>query len=259
VRGTRFNTGGGIQMALDAGAMPYGNWSGAHAVSWDANAPEFGDLAVGDGFQKHSYPFGVMINNRGQRFVDEGADFRNYTYARYGREVLAQPNHVAWQLFDAKVDHLLRDEYRIRQVTKVTADSVAELCARMEGVDAEAAQRTIDAFNAAVQRQVPFNPNVKDGRRTIGLAIDKTNWANPIDAPPFKAFSVTCGLTFTFGGVRVDTSGQVLDTEMAPMPGLYAAGELVGGLFYGNYPGGTGLMAGSVFGRLAGRSAAGAG
>jgi tricarballylate dehydrogenase len=103
------------------------------------------------------------------------------------------------------------------------------------------------------------SPRSQDGRRTIGLAIDKTNWANPIDAPPFKAFSVACGLTFTFGGVRVDTSGQVLDTEMAPMPGLYAAGELVGGLFYGNYPGGTGLMAGSVFGRLAGRSAAGAG
>ncbi len=116
MRGTRFNTGDGIRMALDAGAAARGHWSGCHAVGWDANAPEFGDLAVGDGFQKHSYPFGIMVNARGQRFVDEGADFRNYTYAKYGREILAQPGQIAWQIFDAKVTSLLRDEYRIRQV-----------------------------------------------------------------------------------------------------------------------------------------------
>lgn len=255
IRGTRFNTGDGIQMALDVGAMPYGNWSGAHAVAWDMNAPEFGDLAVGDGFQKHSYPFGLVINNDGKRFVDEGYDFRNYTYARYGREVLAQPNHAAWQVFDSKVDHLLRDEYRIRQVTKVTADTLEELCARMEGVDGQAAHDTITEYNAAVQTETTFNPNVKDGRRTSGLAIDKTNWANTIDTPPFQAYGVTCGLTFTFGGLRIDTDGRVLDTEQDVIPGLYAAGELVGGLFYGNYPGGSGLIAGSVFGRLAGTTA----
>ncbi|MEL7154979.1 MAG: FAD-dependent tricarballylate dehydrogenase TcuA [Actinomycetota bacterium] len=255
VRGTRFNTGDGIRMALDIGAMPFGNWSGAHAVGWDMNAPEFGDLAVGDGFQKHSYPFGIIINNDGQRFVDEGYDFRNYTYARYGREVLAQPGQAAWQVFDAKVDHLLRDEYRIRQVTKVTADSLEELCARMEGVDATAAHETITAYNAAVDQGTPFNPNVKDGRATRGLAVDKTNWANTIDEPPFQAYGITCGLTFTFGGLRIDDAGQVLDTDLEPIPGLYAAGELVGGLFYGNYPGGSGLIAGSVFGRLAGTTA----
>ncbi|MEM7337084.1 MAG: FAD-dependent tricarballylate dehydrogenase TcuA [Actinomycetota bacterium] len=255
VRGTRFNTGDGIAMALDAGAMPYGNWSGAHAVGWDANAPEFGDLAVGDGFQKHSYPFGIIVNNDGRRFVDEGYDFRNYTYARYGREILAQPNQVAWQVFDARVDHLLRDEYRIRQVTKVTADSLEELCARMEGVDGHAAAATIAEYNEAVRTDIAFDPNVKDGRRTEGLTVNKTNWANPIDQPPFQAYQITCGLTFTFGGLRVDGGGQVLDTDLDPIPGLYAAGELVGGLFYGNYPGGTGLMAGAVFGHLAGNSA----
>ncbi len=121
VRGTRFNTGDGIRMALDVGAAARGHWSGCHAVGWDANAPEFGDLAVGDGFQKHSYPFGIMVNARGQRFVDEGADFRNYTYAKYGREILLQPGQIAWQIFDAKVTSLLRDEYRIRQVSRVTA------------------------------------------------------------------------------------------------------------------------------------------
>ena len=87
VRGTCFNTGDGIRMALEVGASPYGNWSGCHAVGWDYNAPEFGDLAVGDGFQKHSYPFGIMVNATGRRFVDEGADFRNYTYAKYGRVI----------------------------------------------------------------------------------------------------------------------------------------------------------------------------
>ena len=256
VRGTRFNTGDGIAMALDIGAMPYGNWSGAHAVAWDYNAPEFGDLAVGDGFQKHSYPFAIVLNQDGRRFVDEGADFRNYTYARYGREILAQPGHSAWQLFDASTEHLQRDEYRIRQVTKVTADRIEELCARMEDVHTEQALATISEFNAAVDRSVPFDPNVLDGRRTRGLGPDKTNWAMPIETPPFSAFRVTCGLTFTFGGLRIDETGCVIDTDLRPIKGLYAAGELVGGLFYGNYPGGSGLSAGAVFGRLAGSSAA---
>ena len=242
-------------MALDIGAMPYGNWSGAHAVAWEYNAPEFGDLAVGDAFQKHSYPFGIVLNNNGERFIDEGADFRNYTYAKYGREILAQPEHSAWQIFDSKVDHLLRDEYRIKQITKVQADSVEELCARMEGVDTNAAIATIRAYNASVNTAIDFDPNVKDNRSTIGLEINKSNWANTVDEPPFQAFNVTCGLTFTFGGLRINQQGQVLDTDLDAIPGLHAAGELVGGLFYGNYPGGTGLMAGAVFGRLAGKSA----
>ena len=95
VRGTRFNTGDVIKMALDIGAAPAGNWSGCHAVGWERNAPEFGDLVVGDAFQKHSYPFGIMLNADGRRFVDEGADFRNYTYAKYGRVILAQPGQFA--------------------------------------------------------------------------------------------------------------------------------------------------------------------
>ena len=115
---------------------------------------------------------------------------------------------------------------------------------------------TVQEYNAAVQTQVAFDPNVKDGRRTVGLAVDKTNWANTLAVPPFEAYSVGCGITFTFGGLKIDTTSQVLDMDDAPIPGLYAAGELVGGLYYFNYPGSTGLMAGSVFGRIAGRSAA---
>ena len=255
VRGTRFNTGDGIRMALDIGAAPYGNWSGCHAVGWERNAPEFGDLNVGDSFQKHSYPFGIIVNANGNRFVDEGADFRNYTYAKYGREILAQPGQYAWQVFDQKVQHLLRDEYRIKQITKVQAETLEDLVMRMGDVDPDGFCKTVKDFNAAVRTDIPFDPNIKDGRATDGLAIPKSNWANRLDEPPYVAFSITCGITFTFGGLRVNTDAAVLDGDLRPIPGLFAAGELVGGLFYFNYPGGTGLMSGSVFGRVAGTSA----
>jgi tricarballylate dehydrogenase len=256
VRGTRFNTGDVIRMALDVGAAPVGNWSGCHAVAWDRNAPEFGDLAVGDGFQKHSYPWAVYINAQGKRFVDEGADFRNYTYAKYGRVILNQPQQFAWQIFDAKVKAQLRDEYKIRQVTKVTANTLEELVQKLDDVDAQAALTELKAYNAAVRQDIPFNPNVKDGRCTQGLAIPKSNWANTLDTPPFEAYAVTCGITFTFGGLRINTDAQVVSTDGEPVPGLFAAGELVGGIFYFNYPGGTGLTNGAVFGRIAGASAA---
>ncbi|HEY3798230.1 MAG TPA: FAD-dependent tricarballylate dehydrogenase TcuA [Caulobacteraceae bacterium] len=255
VRGTRFNTGEGIRMALAAGAAPFGNWSGCHAVGWDRNAPDFGDLAVGDGFQKHSYPLGVMLNANGERFVDEGADFRNYTYAKYGRAILAQPGQFAWQVFDGHVTPLLRDEYRLKGVTRVRADTLEELCAKLEDVDPVRALATLRAFSAAVNTDAAFDPNVKDGRGTAGLPVPKSNWANPYDTAPFEAYAVTCGVTFTFGGLKIDHAGRVIDVDQAAIPGLYAAGELVGGLFYNNYPGGSGLMAGAVFGKIAGESA----
>jgi tricarballylate dehydrogenase len=256
VRGTRYNTGLGIKMALEIGAMPYGHWSGCHAVGWDLNAPPFGDVNVGDQFQKHSYPWGIMINANGERFVDEGADFRNYTYAKYGRVVLEQPGMFAWQIFDAKIIPMLRDEYRIKQVTKVRADTLEEFVKKLEGVDAARCLREIQEYNKAVRTDVPFNMAIKDGRCTTGLRINKSNWANTIDRPPFEAYGVTCGVTFSFGGVKISREGEVEDTAGKPIPGLYAAGELVGGIFYHNYPGGTGLTSGAVFGRLSGTSAA---
>ena len=256
VRGTRHNTGDGIRMALEVGAMPYGLWSGCHAVGWDRNAPEYGDPAVGNRFQKHSYPFGISINARGERFVDEGSEFRNYTYANYGRAVLNQPGQFAWQVFDGQTLHLLRDEYRISQVTKIAAASLGELVAKMDGVDAERTLQTIRQFNAAVRTDVPFDPSREDGRSAIGLAVAKSNWATAIDTPPFEAYAVTCGITFTYGGLRINGAAEVLDRAARPIDGLYATGELVGGLFHSNYPGGAGLMAGAVFGRIAGASAA---
>lgn len=256
VRGTRYNTGDGLQMAFDVGAAARGHWSGCHAVGWDLNAPEFGDLKVGDGFQKHCYPYGITVNARGERFVDEGADFRNFTYAKYGKAVLEQPQHFAWQIFDAKADPLMRDEYRIREVTKVRADSLEELATKLDGVDPDGFLRTIREFNAAVPDGPAFNPNVRDGRSTVGLALPKSNWARTIDEPPFEAYGIGCGITFTFGGLRVSTAGEVISEEGAPIPGLFAAGELVGGLYYFNYPAGSGLTSGAVMGRVAGTSAA---
>ena len=196
-----------------------------------------------------------MVNATGRRFVDEGADFRNYTYAKYGRVILNQPNQFAWQIFDQKVTHLLRDEYRIRQVTKVTADTIEELAPKLEGVDPVAFVDEIKRWNAAVRTDIPFNPNVKDGRTTKGLDVVKSNWANTLDEGPFEAYQVTCGLTFTFGGVRIDGNAQVQSTDYKPLKGLFAAGEMVGGIFYFNYPGGSGLINGAVFGRIAGASA----
>ncbi len=254
VRGTPYNTGDGIRMALEIGALPWGHWSGCHSVQWDLNAPWHGDRKVGDNFQKHSYPLGIIVNLRGERFVDEGADFRNYTYVKYGRAVIEQPRRTAFQVFDQKVLALLREEYRIREVTKAEDATLEGLAKKLE-IDVEGFVRTVTAFNAAVQPGT-FNPAVKDGKGTRGITPPKSNWAQPLDAPPFVGYAVTTGITFTFGGLKITLDGQVIDCEQRPIPGLYAAGELVGGLFYHNYPGGAGLMAGAVFGRVAGRSAA---
>ena len=254
VRGVPYNTGDGIRMALEIGAQSHGHWSGCHAVAWDLNAPPYGDRNITDLFQKHSYPFGIIVNIEGKRFVDEGADMRNYTYAKYGREILFQPQRAAFQLFDQKVKHLLRDEYRIAQCTMVEANSIEELADGLD-IHRDGLVDTVQRYNAAVQPG-EYNPTVLDGKHTDGIDPPKSNWAQPIDTPPYLGYAVTCGITFTFGGLRINTNSQVIDTEASAIPGLYAAGELVGGLFYHNYPGGSGLMAGSVFGRIAGTSAA---
>lgn len=257
VRGSRFNQGDGLKMALDIGAAPYGNWSGCHATGWDRYAPEFGDVSVGDQFQKHSYIFGLLINADGKRFVDEGYDFHSFTYAKYGGEVLKQPSQFAWQVFDSKVTKLLRSEYRIKMMTKVSANTLEELATKLEGVNPEGFLKTVREYNAAVKKDVPFDHTVKDGKGTTGIEPPKSNWAQALDTPPYDAYSTTCGITFTFGGLRIDKeTGQVLNVHFHPIPGLYCAGEMVGGLFYFNYASGTGLVSGSVFGRLAGRGAA---
>ena len=254
VRGTQYNTGDGINMALDIGAQSHGHWSGCHAVAWDLNAPAHGDRNVADLFQKHSYPFGLIVNVDGKRFVDEGADLRNYTYAKYGREILKQPQRVAFQLFDQKTKHLLRDEYFIPQMTMVEANTIEELAIVFD-INPEELQKTIETYNESVQ-EGDFNPTALDGKHTKGIFPPKSNWAQEMDSPPYLGYAVTCGITFTFGGLKIDSNTQVQDNSDMPIPGLFAAGELTGGLVYNNYPGGSGLMSGAVFGKIAGENAA---
>jgi tricarballylate dehydrogenase len=255
VRGSPSNTGEVLEAALAAGAAPYGDWASCHSVAWDAGAPPGGgDRRLTNQWTRQSYPIGIVVNTEGRRFVDEGADFRNYTYARYGREILRQPGGLAFQLFDAKTRPLLRaEEYDSRPISEKTAGTVEDLAVTL-GADPAGLTATVAEFNASIVAK-PFDPAVKDGR-AARAAPPKSNWALALDTPPYYGYPVACGITFTFGGVHVDEKARVLDTSGAPIPGLYAAGEMVGGLFSGNYPGGSGLTAGSVFGRLAGACAA---
>ncbi|WP_433279532.1 FAD-dependent tricarballylate dehydrogenase TcuA [Pseudonocardia xinjiangensis] len=254
VRGTPYNTGDGITMALGVGAQPFGHFSGCHSVAWDAGARPVGDRDLTNQLTRGGYPFGIVINADGERFVDEGADFRNYTYAKYGAEILKQPGGWAVQVFDAKTTPLLRpEEYAAPGATKIEADTIEGLAKALR-IDETRLARTVEEFNRAVTRE-RFNPTVKDGKRAEGVRPVKSNWAQALDTPPFVAFPVGCGITFTFGGLRIDEAGAVLDTAGRRIAGLFAAGELVGGLFYFNYPGGSGLTSGTVFGRRAGRNA----
>ncbi len=225
---------------------------------------DFGNLRLPPGerkgYRKICYFLGVMLNGQGERFVDEGVHFRNYTYAQFGRAVLEQPGHYAWQIFDAKVLRLLYGEYSADHASYIEANTLPELVDAMarssRPVDAGAAAETLGAYNAAVMDDVPFDPTVLDGRGTRGLKLQKSNWAQALDTPPFRAYPVTGGITFTYGGVRVDGTGAVLGADGAPVGGLFAAGEMVGGVFYEGYPGGSGLTSGAVFGRRAGAGAA---
>ncbi|WAC66843.1 FAD-dependent tricarballylate dehydrogenase TcuA [Agrococcus sp. SL85] len=255
VRGTPYNVGDMLEAALAIGAAKGGDWSTCHSVQWDAGAEHNeSNRELTNRLTRQSYPLGILVNREGERFLDEGADFRNYTYAKYGREILAQPGSIAWQVFDAALRPMLRtEEYDMPGIGVHEAATLDELAERM-GVDAAALGATVEAFNASIDRSVPLDPTVKDGRRA-DVEPPKSHWASPIETGPFFAYPVTCGITFTFGGLRGDLDGRVLDEAGAAIPGLFACGEMLGGLFSGNYPGGSGLAAGMVFGRRAGAAA----
>ena len=226
VRGTRFNTGDGIRMALDIGAMPYGNWSGCHAVGWERNAPEFGDLAVGDQFQKHSYPFAIMVNATGRRFVDEGRGFPQL-HLRQVRQ--GDPRAAgAVRLADLRRQGPSSETRRVQHPPDHQGDREhagrARTAARRgrPGCLPRRGRRPTTRPSAPT---FPSTPTSRTGDCTEGLAVPKSNWANRIDEPPFEAYAVTCGITFTFGGLRIDTDGQVLDTESEADPGPVRGGR----------------------------------
>ena len=249
VRGSRFNTGDGINMALQAGAQSVGNWGDFHSAVLDARSAlvECGETNI------NTYPHTVMVNVDGKRFVDEGADFFDTTYVTYGKACLAQPGGRAFCLFDAKVAERglvygLREDFEPLQ-----AGTLRRL-AEMLGINADNLDHTIAEYNASINSE-PFDPERRDGKSTTGITPPKSNWALPLDTPPYFALPATGGITFAFGGLKVDENCRVLDTEDRKIPGLYAAGEIMGGIFYQKYPGGASLVRSLVFGRIAGRNA----
>ncbi|THG97041.1 hypothetical protein EW026_g4901 [Hermanssonia centrifuga] len=275
VRGTPYNTGDGIALASCIGAALAGDFSntGCHSTCWDAYAPpDRGDRVLSNQYTKSGYPLGLMLNAHGVRFVDEGADFRNFTYAKFGRAILFQPGGFAFQVWDSRVTPWLRqEEYGDDVARKIWADSVEALAEKLEPEGLENREdfiKTIHEYSDAARgfqaehSAKKWDPAVKDGLSTqsssISLSLPKSNWALPLAQPPFLAVKVACGITFTFGGLAIDpeTAGVLSQESRKPIRGLFSAGELVGDLFYSNYPGGSGLTAGAVFGRKAGQNAA---
>ncbi|MEM9793480.1 MAG: FAD-dependent tricarballylate dehydrogenase TcuA [Pseudomonadota bacterium] len=260
VRGTPHNTGDGLTMARKLGAQAHGFYGGCHATPMDLHMADFGNLELQPGerknYRKICYFLGVMLNARGERFVDEGINFRNYTYAQFGAAIMEQPGHFAWQIFDSKVLELLYGEYHFHDASFVEAASLEALIPMLDGIDHRAAEQTLAEYNASVDDSISFDPTKLDGKATQGLTLAKSNWAQKIDQGPFRAYPVTGGITFTYGGLKVNECGAVVSDTGAPIPGLFACGEMVGGVFFNGYPGGSGLTSGAVFGRRAGYGAA---
>lgn len=252
VRGTPYNTGDLIHAALEMGADRGGDWSTCHSVPWDASFPENeSNRALTNRLSRYGYPLGIVVNRRGRRFIDEGADFRNYTYAKYGKVILEQPGAVAFQVFDATTRSMLAAyEYEMPGIKPFVAHSIEDLAVAMD-VDVDGFVQTVREFNSSIDGSRPLDPTIKDGRSAAVEPV-KSNWASAVEAPPYYAYPVTCGISFTFGGLRGDVDGRVLDRSGEPIPGLFACGETLGGLFSENYPTGAGLTAGMVIGRRAG-------
>ncbi|MFB6070607.1 MAG: FAD-dependent tricarballylate dehydrogenase TcuA [Halanaeroarchaeum sp.] len=250
VRGSRYATGEGIDAAIDAGAKATGQWSGGHMALIDAMSPDVeGGITRIDGYQ-----YGVIVNHDGERFVDEGEDARGQTYAKFGRRIFEQPYHEAFIIVDSKV---VDDVAHMGPSRPITADSLEGLANRLDIRDVEQTVETIEAFNEAAEGTLDdYDPNALDGMEAPDVEPRKSNWALPIDEPPFTGYPVTGGATFGYGGVAITPDAEVLNTRDEPIPGLYAAGNSTGDLFYNNYPGGTGLANAAVFGKIAGEEAA---
>jgi len=259
VRGSRHNTGEVLRMLLGLGAKPTGHWQGAHATPIDAGAPDFETPLREDGrgntMNRYDYLHGITVNSLGQRFYDEGESRVAYTYAKTGRAVLAEPGGLAYQIYDQKGIDMFRHG-RDYPATYEEAETVTALAQKI-GVSPAVLEHTIKEFNGAVDESVTFDPRKLDGRATHGITPPKSNWARKIDQGPFRAYPITCGITFTFGGIGIDTSSRVLNTTDVPIEGLYASGDVVG-LFFYNYPSCTGQTRNAVFSMTAGRHAAGA-
>jgi tricarballylate dehydrogenase len=247
VRGTPHNTGVPLRAMLDAGAQPVGDPRACHALAVDARAPKFDGGIV---TRLDCIPLGIVVNERGERFADEGEDLWPKRYASWGTLVARQPGQQAYCLVDAKVAQLFMPSV----FPPIVADTIPELATRL-GLSADRVSATVAQFNQAV-RPGTFNLDVLDDCHTSGLAPEKSHWARPLDTPPYWGYPLRPGITFTYLGLRVDATMRVITTGGAPMENVYAAGEIMSGnVLRRGYVAGIGMTIGTVFGRIAGEAA----
>lgn len=248
VRGTPYNKGHVLRVLLDRGVQPVGALDQCHAVAIDARAPKYdGGIAS----RVDAVPFAVVLNRDAKRFYDEGEDFWPKRYAIWGRLVAGQPDQIAYAIIDSTG----LDRFMPSVFTPIVDDTIEGLAAQL-GIDPNVARETIDQFNAACPPG-PIDQSVLDRKATIGLDIEKTNWATPVQKPPFYGYPLRPGITFTYMGVAVNDRAQVLMKDGKPAANLFAAGEIMAGNVLGQgYLGGIGMTIGGVFGRIAGAEAA---
>lgn len=246
-RGGYYNKGEGIRMALEIGAAPAGDFGEIHAEPLDPRSGITEPIVL-------VFNYGILINKNGHRFTDEAPNTIDATYEAITRKVLKQPEGIAWTILDSSIHDVPNWRRSVRSdQPPVTADTIAELAQKIE-VDADALQATVDAYNDACQDGT-FNPLNVDGLATQkNYNPPKSNWARPINKPPYLAYPIICGNCFTFGGIKTNPDSQVLDVDGEPIPGLFAAGEMTG-IYYGTYTGATSVLRGAVFGKIAGAQA----
>lgn len=245
-RGGFYNKGEGVQMALDIGAAPAGEFGKFHAEPMDPRSGK-AEPAI------FAFPYGVLVNKTGARFVDEAPATVDATYERITRQIFEQPDGVAWAVFDAKLADIPNYQKAIRtDQPPIEADNLTGLAQKL-GVPEAPFEATIAAYNAACAPG-EFRPLEVDGLATADLTPPKSNWARPIDKPPFQAYPIIAANVLTFGGIKVDCDARAVNQDGETIPGLYVAGEPMG-IYYDNYVGSTSVLRGAVFGRLAGMHA----
>jgi tricarballylate dehydrogenase len=248
IRGTPYNRGSILKMLLAKGVQEIGDPTQCHAVAIDARAPKFDGGII---TRHDSVVFGIVVNRDAQRFYDEGEDIWPKRYAIWGRLVAAQPGQIAYIIFDSSVV----TSFMPTLFPPIAGATVAELAGKLE-LDPERLSKTVADFNAAV-RPGTFDHTILDDCRTEGITPPKTHWARKIDAPPYLAYPVRPGITFTYLGTRVNRQSRMLMTDGKPSANMFAAGEIMAGNVLGKgYAAGMGMTIGSVFGRIAGREAA---
>jgi tricarballylate dehydrogenase len=248
VRGTPYNDGKVLKNLLQKDALSIGDPKAIHAIAVDARAPKYDAGIVS---RLDSVPFGIVVNNRGRRFYDEGEEIWPKRYAIWGGLILEQPDQIAYSVVDSKtIDLFLAPLYK-----PYRADTLEGLAAAL-GIDAKGFVQSVNEYNAGATGNTVVKMQKLDGVTTKGVSPAKTNWALPIDRPPFYGLPLRAGITFTYMGVAVDERARVLNTRGVPFKNVYAAGEIMSGnILTKGYVGGIGLAIGSIFGELAGRDA----